>query len=182
MICVMRAARGDYPELDARCEAFARRLIDADQAGEADEILVVGHSMGAQLAGQAIAKALAADPRFGRRGARVILLTLGQLLPFYSLITRDAAYRAEMQALAEARHIGWVDVTLARGRRLGRPDPSAGGRLAGPLARPPDPSLAAVPRPGVQGQLPRPALAAARVPFSPICGRWTPLATMTSSA
>ena len=111
MICVVAAARGDYPELDARCAAFARRLIAADQAGEVDEILVVGHSMGAQLAGQAIAKALAADPQFGRRGARVNLLTLGQLLPFYSLITRDEAYRAEMQALAEARHIGWVDFT-----------------------------------------------------------------------
>ena len=111
MICVVQAARGDYPELDARCEAFARRLIAADQAGEADEILVVGHSMGAQLAGQAIAKALSGDPQFGRRGARVNLLTLGQLLPFYSLITRDQAYRAEMQALAEARHIGWVDFT-----------------------------------------------------------------------
>ena len=111
MICVAQAARGDYPELDARCEAFARRLIAADQANDVDEILVVGHSMGAQLAGQAIAKAMAADPDFGHRAARVNLLTLGQLIPFYSLITRDAAYRAEMQALADARFIGWVDFT-----------------------------------------------------------------------
>ena len=111
MICVAQAARGDYPELDARCEAFSRRLIAADQAGDVDEILVVGHSMGAQLAGQALAKAMAADPDFGRRAARVNLLTLGQLIPFYSLLTRDAGYRQEMQALADARFIGWLDFT-----------------------------------------------------------------------
>lgn len=111
MICVAQAARGDYPELDGRCEAFARRLIDADQAGDVDEILVVGHSMGAQLAGQAVAKAMAADPNFGHRSARVNLLTLGQLIPFYSLLTQDAAYRREMRALADAWFIGWVDFT-----------------------------------------------------------------------
>ena len=111
MICVVQAARGDHPDLDLRCKAFARRLIAADQAGGADEILVVGHSMGAQLASQAIAKALAADPQFGRRGAKVNLLTLGQLIPFYSLIARDEAYRGEIRAMAAARHIGWVDFT-----------------------------------------------------------------------
>lgn len=111
MICVVKAAGGGCPDLDLRCEAFARRLVAADLAGDADEILVVGHSMGAQLAGQAIAKALAADPRFGRRGARVNLLTLGQLIPFYSLLTRDEGYLGELRALAGARHIGWLDVT-----------------------------------------------------------------------
>ena len=77
MICVARTARGGCPEIESRCEAFAGRLIAADEAGDADEILVVGHSMGAQLAGQTVAKALAGDPRFGRRGARVNLLTPG---------------------------------------------------------------------------------------------------------
>ncbi len=120
MICVVRAARGDYPDLDARCEAFARRLIAADRAEDADEILVVGHSMGSQLVGQAIAKALDADPQFGRRRARVNLLTLGQLIPFYTLLTADPAYRRDLQALAQARRIGWVDI----------PSPADGGSAA----------------------------------------------------
>ncbi len=111
MICVVRAARGQYPELQTRCEAFARRLIAAEAAGGVDEILVVGHSMGAQLAGQSIAKALAADARFGRRGVRINLLSLGQLIPFYSLLTADPRHKAEMAALAAARQIGWLDFT-----------------------------------------------------------------------
>jgi hypothetical protein len=111
MICMVRAARGDYPDLDARCEAFAARLVEADRAGEVDEILVVGHSMGAQLAGQAVAKALKADPDLGRRGARINLLTLGQLIPFYSLLTADEDYRKDMTLLAETPRIGWLDFT-----------------------------------------------------------------------
>jgi hypothetical protein len=111
MICMVQAARGGYPDLDDRCEAFARRLIEADRAGDADEILVVGHSMGAQLAGQVVGKALRDDPELGRRGARLNLLTLGQLIPFYSLLNSDAAYRRELTQLVEARHVGWLDFT-----------------------------------------------------------------------
>ncbi len=111
MICMVRAGRGAYPEIDDRCEAFARKLIEADQAGDADEILVVGHSMGAQLACQAMGMALAADPQLGRRKARVNLLTLGQLIPFYSLQTRGPAFAEDMMRLVEARHVGWVDYT-----------------------------------------------------------------------
>ncbi len=56
-------------------------------------------------------KALRADPAFGQRRAQVNLLTLGQLIPFYSLISDDERFHADLTALNEARRVGWLDVT-----------------------------------------------------------------------
>ncbi len=111
MIAVTRAARGEIPGFAQRSQAFARALADADQAGGWDEILVVSHSMGAQEAGRAIGRAVLQDPQFGRRGTPVNFLSLGSLLPFYSMTAKDDPYREEMAALVAAGHIGWVDVT-----------------------------------------------------------------------
>ena len=111
MIAVTRAARGEIPAFAEHADAFADRLLAA--AGEPgwDEILVVGHSMGGQQAGRALGRAVLTDPDFGRAGPPVNFLTLGSLLPFYSMTARDEAYRREMAALVAADRIGWIDVT-----------------------------------------------------------------------
>ena len=112
MIAVTRAARGEIPAFAERSGAFARILAEAARARDADEILVVSHSMGAQQAGRAIGRALIEDSTFGRQGTPVNFLSLGSLLPFYSTTAKaDEAYRQEMAALVGADWIGWVDVT-----------------------------------------------------------------------
>ena len=111
MIAVTRAARGEIPEFAERGRAFAGIMAAAAQEPGWDEVLVVSHSMGAQEAGRALGRALIENPSFGRQGTPVNFLSLGSLLPFYSMTARDAPYREEMTALAAADWVGWVDVT-----------------------------------------------------------------------
>jgi hypothetical protein len=114
MIGVVGAARGEFPEFARRSTAFAAKLVEAAREPGAGEILVVSHSMGGQQACRAIGRAVLMDPDFGRH-IPVRLLTLGSLMPFYSMTValygKDRAYREEMAALVGADWIEWVDVT-----------------------------------------------------------------------
>ena len=114
MIGVTEAARGRAPQFAARSQEFAKRLAAAESEGGWDEMLVVAHSMGGQQACRALGRALMLNPRLGRL-RRVRLLTLGSLLPFYSMTEAaaggDPDYRTEMKALVDADWIEWLDVT-----------------------------------------------------------------------
>ena len=114
MIGVARAARGLEPQFAERSREFARRLAAAESEGGWDEILVVAHSMGGQQACRALGQAVTLNPALGRL-RRVRLLTLGSLLPFYSMTAAwaggDPGWREEMRALVEADHIEWLDIT-----------------------------------------------------------------------
>lgn len=111
MVFVSDARKGGaHAEIEARCAVFADAILAAARAPGWDEVLVVGHSVGAQLAARALGKALARDPQLGRSGAPVNLLTLGQLIPFYSLSIKDADFAEDFRRLVEARQIGWVDI------------------------------------------------------------------------
>jgi len=78
-----------------RLEQFARRL-SAVTTDDADEILIVGHSTGAQLA--------STRPEFG-------LLTLGQVIPMQSFLPRADALRADLAHLSRSEALTWVDVS-----------------------------------------------------------------------
>ncbi len=114
MIGVTRAARGEVPQFAERTDAFARKLVEAYAEPGFDQMLVVSHSMGGQQACRAVGRAVLMDPGFGRKRP-VDLLTLGSLMPFYSMTAaktgKDPAYREEMAALIGADWIEWLDVT-----------------------------------------------------------------------
>ena len=111
MICVAGAERALHPQIEQRLGAFARRLVqDAREPGW-DDILIVGHSMGCQMAVRALGQALRIDPAFGKAGPPVSLLTLGQLIPLYSLMTDDPAYRQDFRTAVAADWIDWIDIT-----------------------------------------------------------------------
>jgi hypothetical protein len=109
MVFVSRARHGAHAAIEARCDAFAQRILDAARQPGWDEILVVGHSVGAQLAARALGKALGRDPALGKAGAAVNLLTLGQLIPLYSLSMDSPDFTEDFRRLVEARQIGWLD-------------------------------------------------------------------------
>jgi hypothetical protein len=109
-MAAMAGAKHGCPDFQERLDEFAQRLIVADRAGGCEEILVVGHSMGCQHAAAAVGRAVRLDPGFGRREARLNLLTLGQLIPFYTLASDEPAHRADLLVLAGAGHIGWLDI------------------------------------------------------------------------
>jgi len=121
MVLFSGAEQGLHGEIDARQEAFARRLVDAARRPGWDEMLIVGHSMGCQLAVRALGQAIRQDPMLGKRGA-VSLLTLGKSFPLYNMMTDDPAYRRDFETLIEARHIPWIDI-------VGRPDAGSAGHV-----------------------------------------------------
>ena len=111
MVCVSDAARGRHGAMEERLDQFARRLIGAAAEPGWDEILIVGHSMGCQQAARAVGRAVRLDPGFGTGATPISLLTLGQLIPLYSLMRDDGAYADDFAALLGATTIPWVDIT-----------------------------------------------------------------------
>lgn len=104
-----RFGRGRATWVDQVVERGARQLIAADRAGEADEVVLVGHSSGGTIACAVMARALELDPELGRRGSRVVLLTLGSVMPAVALHPAARRMRAMVARLAVAKGIVWVD-------------------------------------------------------------------------
>ncbi len=127
---------GAYPpELARRISAFAVRLRQA-LAEPWDEVLLVAHSSGAQVAVSALAEALAADPP--ARHPPLAFLTLGQAIPMASLLPRATRLRADLQALSRHRSLTWVDVSApGDGCAFALCDPVAVSGLATPEQRGP---------------------------------------------
>jgi hypothetical protein len=103
--------RGRLADYDSWKNHLAAQLVHRAQEGAFDEILVVGHSVGAALAVSVIGRALALDPRLTSHGAHISLLTLGQAMPVLGLLAEADDFRAELRACALADRLEWVDVT-----------------------------------------------------------------------
>lgn len=107
-VVLRRFARGRTTWLDEAIELGARRLTAAAQ-GEADEIVVVGHSAGCVIAAAMMARALQADPDLGRRGPRLVLLTLGSVMPAAALHPAARIMRDIIRRLAVEPALAWID-------------------------------------------------------------------------
>lgn len=103
-------AEGGAPSLDDRIAAFGQRIRDAWGMRDCDEVLVVGHSSGAQVAVQAMAAALRAGAG-GGSGPALALLTLGQAIPMSSLLPGARALRRDLTMLGDDDRLVWIDVT-----------------------------------------------------------------------
>jgi pimeloyl-ACP methyl ester carboxylesterase len=102
-------AHGRRPDVVARIDEFARRIIAKARAGDADEMLVVGHSAGAAIAVRAIARALEFDSGFARAGSPVTLAALGSNLPFAALHPNAHDVRQAIRRVAIEPSLVWVD-------------------------------------------------------------------------
>ena len=101
---------GAYPEpLCKRLDDFAARIREELSSGDYDEVLVVGHSSGAQLAVSAVSRALDAGPL--PNSTPLSLLTLGQSIAMTSFLPKADALRADLARLADAGEVFWLDVT-----------------------------------------------------------------------
>lgn len=112
-----RHATGRVPGIDERLARFAQRIHTVVAAAAHDEVLVVGHSVGATLAMHVLAQALARDATLGRdrpqadgRPARFAFLSLGHCIPLLSALSPAALLRADLQRVAQSP-IPWLDVT-----------------------------------------------------------------------
>ena len=126
-------ARGRRPDWEARLTRFAERLVAIAQAGEVDEILVVGHSSGSFMAVDVIAQALALDPALGRHGPALRLVTLGANLPLVSFNPRAGWFIERLKQVLAAPEVAWLDVQSRKDVMNFYPfDQAAGHGLAGP--------------------------------------------------
>lgn len=102
-------ARGAATCFDALIDAGAERLISAARADAADEIVVLGHSGGGVLASAIVADALAREPALAQHRAKIVLLTLGSIMPAVALFTHAKRMREIVRRLATEPSIIWVD-------------------------------------------------------------------------
>jgi pimeloyl-ACP methyl ester carboxylesterase len=104
-----RFARGRPTWLDQAIEIGARHVLDAAKSRDVDELAIVGHSAGGVTATAIIARALELDPELGRRGPRLVLLTLGSVMPGAALHPAAHRMRNIVERLACAPHLTWID-------------------------------------------------------------------------
>ncbi|MGR3320420.1 MAG: hypothetical protein ACU0DK_00630 [Pseudooceanicola sp.] len=104
-----RSLGANPPELEARMAEFGDAIAGALD-GEADEVLVVGHSSGAHLAVSILADLVRAG-RVPENGPALSFLSLGQVVPMVSFLPRAERLRADLRYLSERDELTWVDVT-----------------------------------------------------------------------
>jgi fermentation-respiration switch protein FrsA (DUF1100 family) len=95
--------------IDAKLDCLARELADAARGTDADEIVVIGHSLGAVLAIDLLDRALRLEPALGQKGARVALISVGSSILKIGLHRAAARFRASTERVASAPGIFWGD-------------------------------------------------------------------------
>lgn len=99
--------RGRMPaDLAQRVEAFVLR-VNAALSGPYDEVLIVGHSSGAQIAVHLAARAQTDASKPVQLG----LLTLGQVIPMVSFLPTADDLRGDLNRAARRCDLFWLDVS-----------------------------------------------------------------------
>jgi pimeloyl-ACP methyl ester carboxylesterase len=104
---------GRVPEIEERIGRLAERISGYIEAADDDEIVIVGHSVGANVAVAVLARALALNPGL-LKGRPVALLTLGGSIPLQALMPWSDGFRRDLAALAANADLCWVDITAAQ--------------------------------------------------------------------
>ncbi len=120
------------PDAEARLDEFAEALVARVQAGGTDEIVIVGHSLGAMFALDVVVRALARDPNLGRHGVPVYVLTIGATIPKFALHPRARRLRDTIARAVAEPAVAWVEYqSRADTISFYRFDPVALKRIAG---------------------------------------------------
>jgi hypothetical protein len=102
--------RGAYPEeIHARLVEFRHR-VEAAMREDIDEVLIIGHSSGAQLAVSLVADLIRSN-RFKDHQPVLSLLTLGQVIPMLSFLPQAQRLRRDLRLLSMSEEIAWLDVS-----------------------------------------------------------------------
>jgi hypothetical protein len=108
-ICAHDYLHGRRPDIDARLDSFTATVIAQARAGAADEIVLVGHSLGAMLVLDILVRALAHDSDVGRHGAALCVLTVGATIPKFALHPRAGEMRRRIARIAAEPSIAWTE-------------------------------------------------------------------------
>ena len=107
-------AYGKIPELDERIREFAKDIVEKIRVSEADEVLVVGHSVGSILTVPLVAEILKLEPELGMQRQIFGLVSLGNCLPLVSLLPGSKQLRDDLKTVASAPGVRWLDFSARR--------------------------------------------------------------------
>ncbi len=96
-------------EIEQRLDRLAGELVAAASNVAADEILVLGHSLGAVLAVGLLDRALKLEPALGGNKTPVTFLSVGSSILKVGLHPKAIRFRAAMERVAKSRAIFWGD-------------------------------------------------------------------------
>jgi hypothetical protein len=96
-------------DVEARAEAFADRLVARARRADADEIIVAGHSLGATIVVDMLARALARDADLGRHGPKLGVLTIGATIPKLALHPGGGWVRDAARRIAAEPSLAWAE-------------------------------------------------------------------------
>jgi hypothetical protein len=95
--------------LEDRFDGFARELVTLCRDSKADEIVLVGHSLGAVQVVDVVARAKRLDPEFGANGPPVRILTIGSSLLKIGLHPAARNLRESVRAVANDPRLYWAE-------------------------------------------------------------------------
>lgn len=95
--------------IEKRLDKLATELVAAARNSDADEILIVGHSLGAALAVDLLDRALKLDNALGRRKIPLTLITIGSSILKIGLHRAATRFRATVERVAVSPGIFWGD-------------------------------------------------------------------------
>jgi hypothetical protein len=95
--------------IDQRLYRIAQEIVLVSRSSDADELLVVGHSLGAVLAVDLLDRALKFDPSLGTNGIPVTFLSIGSSILKIGLHRRAERFRRAVEHVAQAPGIFWGD-------------------------------------------------------------------------
>lgn len=101
--------RRRYPVLDQKFDRIAREIDTAVRRADVDEILVIGHSLGAVLAVDLLDRVLSLNPSIGEKPSRVAFLSVGSSILKIGLHGGAKRFRASLQRVAAAPGIFWAE-------------------------------------------------------------------------
>lgn len=103
-------ATARVPELDDRLDTTAVAVSDALKDPSVDEVLIVGVSVGSQLAVALAARSLQQVTRESSAGCpKLSLLTLGHCIPLLGLMKSAKTFRSELASVARHPSVQWAD-------------------------------------------------------------------------
>jgi len=97
------------PVLSARLDRLAAQVVEAAGSGEYNEVLLIGHSLGAVLAVEIVDKALAREPGLGRGRTSVSLATVGSSIPKLGFHRAALPLREMLRRVGASEAVTWVD-------------------------------------------------------------------------
>lgn len=100
---------GQRPVMEKRVDAFARRIVEKARQNDVEEIVIVGHCLGAALVMEAVSRALKLDPQLANHGPTICILTVGATIPKFALHPKGEHVRQATQDVAAATSIRWAE-------------------------------------------------------------------------